>query len=181
MVPAVVRLMQPACQFSKVLSLENTIVYSLINGDRAAKRYESAQNHVKMTNASFLCTYFRTVAPQTADTGGMTEGPYPNVPPTTGPVLGIPAMGAIGSEQRRQEQRRQRQASEPSADPVAATSPQGPPPPAPPDPLIEALDRLRATGEERSAEDAVLRLIRARRLYGDGGDVPPLPVPPAVD
>lgn len=111
----------------------------------------------------------------------MTEGPYPNVPPTTRPVLGIPAMGAIGSEQRRQEQRRQRQTGEPAADAVAASTPEGPPPPAPPDPLIEALDRLRTTGAERSAEDAVLRLIRARRLYGDGADVPPLPLPPAVD
>lgn len=115
----------------------------------------------------------------------MTEGPYPNVPPTTGPVLGIPALGAIGAEQRRQGQRRSRPAGQP-ADAEPEASPQGPPPPAPPDPLIEALDRLRATGAERSAEDAILRLMRARRLYGDGhgegGDGGPgAAVPPAVD
>jgi len=115
----------------------------------------------------------------------MTEGPYPNVPPITGPVLGIPAMGAIGAEQRRQGQRRSRPASGQPADSESEGRPEAPPPPAPPDPLIEALDRLRATGAERSAEDAVLRLMRARRLYGDGGDsgagALDEPAPPAVD
>lgn len=95
----------------------------------------------------------------------MSEGPYPEVPRIAGPVTGITGVGAVGAEERR---RRQKDAPKgPPVDP----GPEGDPPtgvehpPVPPDPLIEALDRLRTTTEERPAEDEVLRLLRGRKLY----------------
>ncbi len=110
-----------------------------------------------------------------ADTSQMTEGPYPNVPALTGPVSGIANVGAIGAQPRRREGKRpladqDRPTDEaPAERPPTTVAPATPPPPR--DPLIEALDRLRATDPERdvrSADTEVLRLLRAKHLYGDG-------------
>ena len=137
-----------------------------------------------------------------ADTSRMTEGPYPNVPALTGPVTGIAGLSAIGAQPRRPDGKRRLPGRDGPADEAAAEIPPSTlPPTAPPprDPLIEALDRLRATDperDERAADTAVLRLLRAKHLYGEGhsGDLSPAdgqptipdmppqpPLPPTVD
>jgi len=123
-----------------------------------------------------------------ADTSAMSEGPYPNVPALTGPVSGIPALGAIGAQPRRPDGKRRVPDKDRPADEAAAESPPAtqhlPAMPPPRDPLIEALDRLRATHperDERAADTAVLRLLRAKQLYGEGQPAEPPPMPPTVD
>lgn len=89
----------------------------------------------------------------------------------TGPVLGITGAAAIGAEQRQQKQgKKAGPAADKGKDSEVGAEP-GPTelPTTPPDPLIEALDRLRTTDGERSAEGDVLRLLRGRKTYQDGG------------
>jgi hypothetical protein len=104
-----------------------------------------------------------------ADTNHMTEGPYPEVPRVAGPVTGITSARALGEERRRRQAKARPEG--PPSDPGPDGDPEAPVdlPHEEPNPLIEALDRLRATGEERHAEDAIVRLLRARRLYHDEG------------
>lgn len=106
----------------------------------------------------------------------MTEGPYPEVPRIAPPVSGVTRVGVVTGE-RKKGRDLHRKLSGPPQD-VGPDSDVDAPvehPLPPPDPLIEALDRLRAThGESEAAQSGetvapadaeVLRWLRARKLY----------------
>lgn len=89
-------------------------------------------------------------------------------PRIAGPVTGAapiaPAAGERGRDGSGQAPRRDGRKDQPAGE--ARPDPEPAPPPPPPDPLVEALDRLRATNELRPVDIEVARLLQAQRAYG---------------
>lgn len=111
----------------------------------------------------------------------MADLPGGNPPRIVGPVSGPSPISPTGGGGRRDTGQDQRQ--DPpgggGASPQAAAAPADAGPPPTPDPLVQALDRLRATQELRPVDAELIRLLRGRRQYA--GDTPAMGNPALPD
>ena len=119
----------------------------------------------------------------------MADLPSGQPPPRiAGPVQGAAPVAATGHGGRREPDQdpRQRQPGGRSGSPAASPDAPDAGPPAVPDPLVQALDRLRATNELRPVDLEMARVLRGMREYAantpTGGHpiLPPAdPIPPS--
>jgi len=96
----------------------------------------------------------------------MPDLPGGQPPRIAGPIQGVAPVAASGGGARRepgQEQRQRPADGQPGA--AKAPTPVDAGPPAVPDPLVQALDRLRATNELRPVDAELARLLRGKREY----------------
>jgi hypothetical protein len=125
-----------------------------------------------------------------ADTEVMADLPSGQPPRIVSPVSGVMPAGHVGGggggrrdDQATYQDRRPppAPASDGRSAPAAGADPG---PPDIPDPLVQALDRLRATNQARPVDDEFARLLRGKREYLGHPPSPGaliLPDPPPVD
>ena len=98
----------------------------------------------------------------------MADLPSGQPPRIVGPINGVGPVAASGQGARREPEQdpRPRQPEPPPApEGTPAPAAADPRPPAVPDPLVQALDRLRATSGMRPVDLELARLLRGLREY----------------